>query len=271
VSRFAVLVYCRAEGFVHASIPAAVSAIERLGERHDFAVHTTDDPASLVDELGGHDATVFVHTSGNVLPASSQRDSLERYVRGGGGFFGIHAASAMGDLDIDWPFYRELVGATFKGHTVARIYSDEPVSGAGVVWAGPLAEAPPDAEPIGPTIFMSSCERARVRVEVPTSPAGRGLVDGELRNDEWYGFDESPRGRVEVVATVDESTYRPAMGTMGSDHPIVWWQRVGDGRSVYNAMGHASTTWLEESFLESIVGGIELAAGAVPSHEPVVH
>jgi type 1 glutamine amidotransferase len=103
-------------------------------------------------------------------------------------------------------------------------------------------------------------------VEVPTSPAGRGIIDGELRSDEWYGFDESPRVRVEVVATVDESSYRPAMGEMGPDHPIVWWHRVGDGRAVYNAMGHASTTWKDQSFLESIVGGIELAAGALPRH-----
>jgi hypothetical protein len=46
--------------------------------------------------------------------------SLERFIAGGGGFFGIHAASSMAaDIDVDWSWFRDLIGASFKGHTIA--------------------------------------------------------------------------------------------------------------------------------------------------------
>lgn len=144
-----ILVFHRAVGFVHLSIPDAVAAIERLGDAEGFAVDTTDDPARFAGDLGVYDALVFVHTSGNVLPEADQRAGLERYLAGGGGFFGIHAASSMApDVASDWPWFRDLVGASFKGHTVARIFSDEPVPDRpGVVHGGRRAQAPPDARP----------------------------------------------------------------------------------------------------------------------------
>ena len=102
-----VLVFHRAAGFVHLSIPDAVAAIEHLGAEHGFTVEATDDPDRFGAEVADHDVTVFVHTSGNVLPDRSHRAALERYVGAGGGFFGIHAASSMApDVDTDWPFFR---------------------------------------------------------------------------------------------------------------------------------------------------------------------
>ncbi len=260
---FEVLVFCRAKGFVHSSIPDAVAAIEALGDQHGFGVDVTDDPDRFaVGSLDAYAALVFVHTSGDVLPEPAQRAALEQFVHGGGGFFGVHAAAAMGEVADDWPFYRALVGSSFKGHTDARLYSDEPVAdGPGVRYCGALVDAPADAEPFGPTLLVSSCESAVVRVEQPSSPAARGIVDGARRVDEWYGFHDNPRSRVEVVATVDERTYVPAAGRMGDDHPVIWSQRIGAGRSVYNALGHAALTWRDPSFLASVLGGIEQAAG----------
>lgn len=263
MSRFQALVYSRAEGFVHRSIPDAVAAIHALGARNDVAIDATDDPSVFATEhLARYAVLVFVHTSGNVVPEPRQREGLERYMAGGGGFFGVHAASSMDPrVRQDWPWFRELVGASFTGHTVARLYCDEMIERRGVVHAGPLTAAPHDAEPLCPTMAMTSLEPAVVHVEDPGSPAIRGITDGEIRDDEWYGFDENPRPYVQVVATVDESTYEPFKGEMGDDHPIVWWREFGGGRSVYNSMGHAAGTWRDDSFLQSVLGGIELAAG----------
>ncbi len=258
-----ILVFHRAVGFVHLSIPDAVAAIERLGELHGFTVDTTDDPTRFTDDLGGYNALVFVQTSGNVLPEPLQRAVLERYMANGGGFFGIHAASSMApDVATDWPWFRDLVGASFKGHTVARIFSDAPVPGGpGVVRGGPLADAPPDADRWGEGLAVMSCEPATVHVEDPKCPAVGTIADGEVLVDEWYGFYDNPRPRVNVVATVDESTYEPYLGEMGDDHPIVWWREFGGGRSVYNSMGHSASVWRDERFLSSVLGGIDLAAG----------
>ena len=242
--------------------PTRSAAIERLGDEYGFGVEATDDPARFTDDLGVYDALVFVHTSGDVLPQPSQRAALERYMANGGGFFGIHAASSMApDVDADWPWFRDLVGASFKGHTVARIFSDEPVPDRpGVVYGGPIAGAPDDADRSGDTLAVMSCEAATVHVEEPACPAIRGLGDGDALVDEWYGFHDNPRSRVHVVATVDESTYEPHLGEMGPDHPIVWWHEFGGGRSVYNSMGHAASAWRDPKFLGTVLGGIDLAA-----------
>ena len=63
-----------------------------------------------------------------------------------------------------------------------------------------------------------------------------------------------------MVATVEESTYRPFAGKMGEDHPIIWWREFGGDRSVYNSMGHTATAWSDPRFLAGVLGGIELAA-----------
>ena len=262
-SALRVLVFHRAVGFVHLSIPDAVAAIEKLGAAHGFAVDSTDDPGWFTGDLGVYDALVFVHTSGNVLPEPAQREGLERYLADGGGFFGIHAASSMApDVASDWPWFRDLVGASFKGHTVARIFSDEAVpERPGVVYGGHRASAPPDADLWSDELAVMSCESAIVRVEDADCPAIGAIVDGDTMVDEWYGFHENPRPRVNVVATVDESTYEPYLGEMGDDHPTVWWREFGGGRSVYNSMGHSVAMWDDERFLSSVLGGIDLAAG----------
>ena len=256
-----VLVFHRALGFVHQSIPDAVAAVEALGASEGWAVEATDDPDQLAGRLVEHDVALFVHTSGDVLPDETQRRSLEQFVHGGGGFVGVHAASAMGDVAQEWPWYRDLVGASFKGHTVSRLYADEPLDlGPSEVHAGPCSAAPSDAEWIGNELAMHSCEAATVHVEAPGCPAVDGIDDGALLVDEWYGFHDNPRPRVNVAATVDEQTYEAHLGGMGADHPIVWWRDVGRGRSVYNAMGHAALTWSRPDFLRSIAGGIRFAA-----------
>jgi type 1 glutamine amidotransferase len=255
------LVFHRAVGFVHRSIPDAVEALRSVGRDHGVAVEATDDPDRLTGDLA-HDALVFVHTSGDVLPEEAQRRGLERYVTGGGGFVAVHAAASMGpDVERDWPWYRDLVGASFKGHTIARVFCAEPVDERpGVTYGGPVENAPADADRWGEARAMWSCEEAIVRVEDPDCPVVAGIRDGERMTDEWYGFHDNPRPRVNVAATVDESSYDAHLGAMGPDHPIVWWHDHEGGRSVYNSMGHSAATWSDPRFLASIRGGIAFAA-----------
>jgi glucose/arabinose dehydrogenase len=110
---FSVLVYTRTAGFRHDSIPAGVAAIRRLGRRGRFDVLSTEDPALFGDSsLKQFAAVVFLSTTGDVLD-ETQEAAFERYIRGGGGFVGIHAAA---DTEYDWPWYGRLVGAYFAGH-----------------------------------------------------------------------------------------------------------------------------------------------------------
>ncbi|MET0282943.1 MAG: ThuA domain-containing protein [Polyangiales bacterium] len=108
-----VLVFTRTLGFRHDSIPASITALQGLASEHHWQVTASEDPAVFSDAgLAPYDVIAFVSTSGDILDAS-QQDALERFVRGGKGWVGVHAAS---DTEYDWPWYGGLVGAFFQVH-----------------------------------------------------------------------------------------------------------------------------------------------------------
>ena len=108
-----VLVFSKTRGFHHASIPAGIAAIQKLGMENNFAVDTTTDSSFFVKKtLKKYDAVIFLSTTGNVLNDQEQK-AFEKYIQKGGGFVGVHAAT---DTEYDWPWYNRLVGAYFKSH-----------------------------------------------------------------------------------------------------------------------------------------------------------
>jgi type 1 glutamine amidotransferase len=76
--------------------------------------------------------------------------------------------------------------------------------------------------------------------------------------DEWYGFDEV-RDDLELLLTVDETTYTPAAFTMPAPHPQAWRRRLGRGRSWYTALGHTDEAWADPAFLAHVRSGIDYA------------
>ena len=62
-----------------------------------------------------------------------------------------------------------------------------------------------------------------------------------------------------MLATLDEASYTG--GTMGDDHPVMWYHGFEGGRAWYTALGHGSESYSEELFVQSLLGGIEYAAG----------
>jgi cytochrome c len=110
---FAVLVFSRTEGFRHDSIPAGIAAIRQQGSQKGFSVDAGESADVFTDEsLAKYKVVVFLSTTGDVLSAPQQA-AFERFVRGGGGFVGVHSAA---DTEYDWPFYGALMGAYFGGH-----------------------------------------------------------------------------------------------------------------------------------------------------------
>jgi glucose/arabinose dehydrogenase/PKD repeat protein len=110
---FDALVFSRTAGFRHDSIPTGIETITQLGAANDFTVTATEDASVFSDEgLAGYEVVVFLSTTGDVLDADQQA-AFERYIQGGGGYAGIHAAS---DTEYGWPWYGELVGAYFNSH-----------------------------------------------------------------------------------------------------------------------------------------------------------
>ncbi|MEH1167932.1 ThuA domain-containing protein [Micromonospora sp. CPCC 205539] len=110
---FSVLVFSKTAGFRHDSIPAGLAAIQQLGTANGFTVDSSEDGAVFTDaNLANYRAVIWLSTTGDVLDPDQQA-AFERYVRAGGGYVGIHAAS---DTEYSWAWYGDLVGAYFASH-----------------------------------------------------------------------------------------------------------------------------------------------------------
>ncbi|MGI5523927.1 ThuA domain-containing protein [Micromonospora sp. CA-259024] len=110
---FSVLVFSKTAGFRHDSIPTGIAAIQQLGVANGFTVDNSEDGAAFNDaNLAKYKAVIWLSTTGDVLNADQQA-AFERYVKAGGGYVGIHAAS---DTEYSWAWYGDLVGAYFANH-----------------------------------------------------------------------------------------------------------------------------------------------------------
>lgn len=134
---------------------------------------------------------------------------------------GFVGVHAAADTEYDWPWYGRLVGAYFEDH---------------------------------PQI-----QEATVRVDDASHPSTEMLPEEWVRRDEWYNYQSNPRDDVNVLLTLDESTYEG--GTMGTDHPIAWYHSVQDGRSWYTGGGHTAESYSDPDFRAHLVGGIHWAGG----------
>lgn len=236
-SRFSALVFSKTAAFRHDSIPAGIAAIRQLGASNHFTVDATEDAAAFTDaNLARYDVVVWLSTTGDVLN-DAQQAAFERYIRAGGGYAGIHAAS---DTEYDWPWYGGLVGAYFRDH---------------------------------PGSVNPQFQVATVKVLGRDTAATRALPRRWEREDEWYNFRTNPRDTVRVLAEVDERTYDPrgysvpgGSPGMGRHHPISWCQPYDGGRAFYTAMGHKAEYYSDPLLLAHLLGGIQMAAGVARFH-----
>ncbi|MER5263860.1 ThuA domain-containing protein [Actinosynnema sp. NPDC002837] len=110
---YKVLVFSKTAGFRHSSIPNGIQAIRDLGAANNFTVDATEDAGAFTGaNLTQYKTVIFLSTTGDVLN-TTQQGAFESYVRSGGGFVGVHAAS---DTEYDWPFYGGVVGGYFHSH-----------------------------------------------------------------------------------------------------------------------------------------------------------
>jgi type 1 glutamine amidotransferase len=201
-----------------------------LAAEHSFQADFTEDATVFNDaNLSHYDAVIFLLTTGEILN-DSQQAAFERYIRSGGGYVGVHSAS---DTEYTWAWYGGLVGAYFD-----RVHGHSKVVSA----------------------VLDVVDR--------TSPSTSMLPAHWIRTDEWYNFATNPRGKVHVLMTVDERTYKG--GVMGAYHPIAWYHDYDSGRAWYTALGHTSESYSEPLFLAHLWGGITYAVGTRPKSSTMI-
>ncbi|MFD2024839.1 LamG-like jellyroll fold domain-containing protein [Promicromonospora aerolata] len=220
----------------HASHVQARQAVRELADdlgteySQPVEIQETDDAAAFTtDNLATKDAVVFAQTGG-VLFDVDQRAALESYIRGGGGYMGLHYTGwSVGQSEHDVnPFYARLVGAVSEGH--------------------------PEDPAVRP---------GRVVVKDSTHPLTQGLPADFTRSDEWYDWVVNPAPHVRTLLEADETSY--GMGENGTSHPITWCQEIDSGRSWYSGMGHEGTAYAEAPIRTQMKNGLAYSAGLLPA------
>ncbi|KAA9108002.1 ThuA domain-containing protein [Microbacterium rhizomatis] len=240
---YKVLVVAKTLGFRHSHIPFTTQATIALGQQNGFTVDVWDPaqaaltlpstPFTSAENLEQYDTIVFaspVDGTNSQNPASprllndTELAALQGYIRAGGGYVGLHAAT---DAMHAVPWYSQLSGgsARFRNHPAQQ--------------------------------------NATMRVEDPNHPSTVDLPAAWARFDEWYNFTANPRKDVHVLLTLDETTYNPGNGRMGADHPLSWCQNFEGGRSWYEGAGHTDVSWSDPAFLGHYLKGIQWTAGVV--------
>jgi type 1 glutamine amidotransferase len=133
--------------------------------------------------------------------------AFEKYIKEGkGGWIGFHHATLLGEFDgyPMWSWFSDFMGGIKYKNYIATFAS------------------------------------AKVNVEDKNHPVMKGVPASFLvKTEEWYTYDKSPRPNVQVMASVDESTYKPDSKIKMGDHPVVWSNTALAAKNVYIFMGHS--------------------------------
>jgi uncharacterized protein len=133
--------------------------------------------------------------------------AFERYIeQGKGGWIGFHHSTLLGEFD-GYPMWDWF--SAFMGNIRYKNY-------------------------------ISTFVSANVVVEDLTHPVMQGVPPNfTIQKEEWYTYDKSPRAAVHTLASVDETTYKPASEIKMGDHPVIWTNPNFRARNIYIFMGHS--------------------------------
>lgn len=228
-----VLVFTKTVGFYHDSIPNAIKAFYEMAHEKKWHITFTDDSTLFTEkELSKYNVVVFLLTTGNNLLNDDEKSALQKYVEDGGGFVGVHSVT---DTEYNWPWFEKLIGAHFLGH-------------------------PPVHE--GKLIVENRNHPATICFD----------ADMVKWKDEFYSFDRNPRrnSNVNVLVSIDEKSYNidenlwfKNVNLVMGDHPLIWYQKIGRGRSFQTALGHTAELYDNEMFRKHLTGAVLWAAGKV--------
>jgi uncharacterized protein len=223
--QFKVLLFTKTETFHHESILDGVTAMRQLSARNNFSLDWQENASVFTDKgLEKYQAIVFLSTTGNILNPEQQA-AMERFIKAGKGFVGIHAAS---DTEYEWPWYTQMVGMMFKIHppTQTAYLKVENSNFPGMerfpkklLWTDEWYEFG-ELKATDLTYLVSVDEKSY------NTKVQWGTVKGE-----GMGF-----------------------------HPISWYHNYDGGRAFYTALGHLGGIYTDQTFLDHVYGGIYWAA-----------
>lgn len=226
---FHIVVLAEPGGLHGPFVKAARLWLEEEAKRDHFSIEQIEN-TNRIDEAFLRRCDVFIQL--NYPPynwTQTAKQAFQRYIdEGWGGWIGFHHASLLGEFDgfSMWPWFSDFMG--------------------GIRWKD----------------YIASFSSAVVRVEDPEHPVLRGLPTSfTIKDEEWYTWSKSPRASVQVLASVDESSYMPNSPIKMGDHPVIWSNWNKKARNVYIFMGHHPELLQDKNFVLLFHNAILWAAG----------
>jgi type 1 glutamine amidotransferase len=211
-------------GFEHSFLPHAEVAVKKLGRERGLFDAVTTARSTLItpDGLPQYGVVVFA-TTGELPLSDESKKALLDFVRGGGGFVGVHNAA---DTCYGWPEYGEMLGGWFAAHP----------------WTQQVTVRVEDtAHPV--TCMLG----------------GSFQVYDEIYTFKSWDRDRTHVLMSLDNSSVDVSKGNRDDG----DYALGWCHEYGEGRVVYTALGHPPALWQEQWFLEHILACIKWAGRLV--------
>lgn len=223
-----VLVFSGTQDWRHDSgISGSLAFWAKESDSMGTGLFTTELPDIFAAEtLEKFSVIILNSVTGAEVLQPKHHKAIELFVANGGGLILLHGSGDWSAAE-KWPWLQDIIGTKFTSH------------------------------PMAPQL-----QKARIVTLAPEHPVMEGLAEGFEHIDEWYSFDGPVKGKVTVLAGLDERSYSPIntvygdisdlrMGPNPSDHPIVWakclGQKAGTGRMVYSALGHAAGAYDDEA------------------------
>ncbi|MGA2499042.1 MAG: ThuA domain-containing protein [Tepidisphaeraceae bacterium] len=217
-------------GFIHNNTKAAVEMIRKLGADSGFAVDVSEDPAVFTEaNLKQYKVLVFSNTNNQIFDTEDQQAALQKYIRGGGGFVGIH--SATGSMRA-WPWFCSMIGGRFQRHPKLQPFTIKVVD-----------HKNPSTSFLGGT--------------------------WKWEDEFYYHQNLAADNHILLAGDLSTLTDKDKPQTADNTFPLAWCREFEGARIWYTALGHKPEYYSDPDFQKHILGGILWAMeGNAETKEP---
>jgi len=186
---------------------AAKAWLDKLSAENNFSVDYIDNTEKINDVFLSQYQLFIQLDFPPYAWTPTAGAAFEKYIKEGkGGWIGFHHATLLGEFDgyPMWNWFSEFMG--------------------GVKYKN----------------YIPTFASGKVNVEDRTHPVMKGVPGSfVVKTEEWYTYDKSPRPVVNVLASVDESSYKPDSKIKMGDHPVIWSNPNVAAKNIYIFIGHS--------------------------------
>lgn len=216
-----VLVFSKTAGWRHKSIETGKEQFKKWAKLENWNVSFSEETSYLSDANLSKTNVLIFLNTTGDILDEVSKTAIKKFINNGGGFVGIHSAC---DTEFNWDWYAKMLGAQFKSHPKTQ-------------------QAKIDVN--------HSCNHPSIEHFDKTFTVV----------DEWYNFKEPVLEHVNVLLTLDESSYEGKK--MNQNHPIAWYHYYEGGRVFYTGMGHTKEIFSNPDYEKHIIEAVNWTAGRI--------